>query len=145
MARALRQVPLWFRIVAVLLLLWGVAGCYACFQQFRLGADAMGPATDYDRALFAALPVWYNAVYAVAVGTGLLGALALLARSVLAVPLCAISLVAVVVMFGWFFATTDVIAVKGPLIALGPPFVIALIAAYALWLATTARGRGWLG
>ncbi|HVF93291.1 MAG TPA: hypothetical protein VM900_03155 [Sphingomonas sp.] len=145
MANGVRTVPAWFRIVAVLLLLWGFSGCYACFQQFRLGAEAMGPASDYDRALYAALPVWYNAIYAVAVGTGLLGALALLTRSVLAVPLYAISLVAVVVMFGWFFATTDIVAAKGPLIALGPPLFIALVTGFSLWLSLKARRRGWLG
>ena len=140
-----RQVPLWFRITAVILLLWGIAGCYACFQQFRFGADAMGPATDYDRALYASLPVWYNAIYAVAVGTGLLGALALLMRSVLAVPLYAISLIAVVIQFGWLFATTDIVAVRGAGAVLPFPILIAAIGAFALWLSRYARRRGWIG
>lgn len=143
MADGVRTVPAWFRIVAVLLLLWGFSGCYACFQQFRLGAEAMGPASDYDRALYASLPLWYNAVYAVAVGTGLLGAVALLTRSVLAVPLYAISLVAVVVMFGWLFASTDIVAAKG-IGTIGFPLFIALVTAFALWLSLTARRRRWL-
>jgi hypothetical protein len=135
--------PIWFRAAAVALLLWGVMGCYACFQQFRLGAEAIGPATDYDRALYAALPVWYNAVYAVAVGTGFLAALALLARSVLAIPLAAISLLAVLLQFGWLFATTDMIAHKGASV-IGFPLLIAGVATFALWLARTARRRGWV-
>jgi uncharacterized membrane protein YhdT len=145
MARGLRQVPLWFRIAAVVLLIWGVAGCYACIQQFRLGADAMGPASDYDRALYGSLPVWYNAIYAVAVGTGLLGALALLTRSVLAVPLYAISLGAVVIQFGWLFATTDIVAVRGAGQVVPFPLVILAIGACALWLSRHARRRGWIG
>ncbi|WP_298812079.1 hypothetical protein [uncultured Sphingomonas sp.] len=135
--------PTWFRVVSVVLLLWALAGCYACVQQFRLGADAMGPASDYDRALYALLPVWYNAVYAVAVGCGLLGAVALLARSVLAVPLTTLSLIGVVIQFGWLFATSDIVAVKGASTAFFP-LVIVAVAALSVWLARHARARGWI-
>lgn len=143
MPSPIRPMPVWFRIVAIGLLVWGAAGCFACYQQFRLGADAMGPADAYQRALYAALPVWYNAVYAVAVGTGLLGALALLARSVLARPLFVISLVAVVVQFGWLFATTDILAHRGIGTA-AFPLVIAAIAVAAILLAGRARRQGWI-
>lgn len=138
------MVPLWFRIVVMLLVLWGAMGVFACIQQFRLGAEAMGAATDYDRALYASLPVWYNAVYAVATGCGLIGALALFFRSVLAIPLLVISLIAIVVQFGWLFATTDMIAVKGVWTTYFPLFIFA-VAACALWLARLARRRGWIG
>ena len=136
--------PVWFVIVAVLLTLWDAIGVYACIQQFRLGAEAMGPATDYDRALYASLPAWYNWVYALAVGAGLLAGIALLARSALAVPLAAVSLLAAVVQFGWLFATTDIVAVKGVWTTYFPLFIIAL-GVFALWFARLARARGWIG
>ena len=145
MANGLRTVPLWFRIVAVVLLLWAVIGCYTCVQQFRLGAEAMGPATEYDRRIYAGLPVWYNAIYAVAVGTGLLGALALLTRSALARPLYAISLVTVVIQFGWLFATTDIVAAKGVGTVVPLPLIIVAMTLFGLWLAGLAQRRGWLG
>ena len=104
----------------------------------------MGPATDYQRTLYAGLPVWYNAVYAVAVGTGLLGAVALLARSTLARPLFVISLIAVVVQFGWLFATTDIIAHQGAA-TVGFPLFIAAVAAFEIWFARHAQRRGWIG
>ena len=143
MAEFRRAAPAWFRIVAVILVLWGLAGIYACYQQFRLGAEAMGPATDYDRQLYASLPTWYNAVYAVSVGCGLAGSIALLLRSTLAIPLYAISLVAIFVMFGWFFAVTDVVAVKGIWTIYFPLFIAAL-GVFQLWLARHARARGWI-
>lgn len=139
------RAPGWFRIVAWLLLIWGAIGCAACIQQFRLGAAAMGPADDYQRALYASLPIWYNAVYAVATGTALLGALALLRRSVLAVPLFALSLIAVLVQFGWLFATTDIVAHRGAASVVPFPLFIAAVAAASLWLSRHARARGWIG
>ena len=135
--------PVWFRAVAVALLGWGLAGCFACVQQFRLGAGAMGPASAYDQALYDALPVWYNAVYAVAVGCGLMAAVALLGRSVLARPLFALSAMAIILQFGWLFATTDMIAVKGLATALFPSVILA-IAVFGWWLSGHARRRHWI-
>ena len=72
--------PVWFWIVAILLVLWEAMGCFACVGQFRLGAAAMGPVDDWSLKYYAALPAWYNPVYAVATFGGLLGGLALVAR-----------------------------------------------------------------
>ncbi len=136
--------PAWFWVVAIVILLWAAMGCYACYQQFRLGAEAMGPATDYDRGIYAALPVWYNWLYAVAVGSGLLGAIALLMRSAVARLLFIISLVAVIAQFGYLFATTDIVTVKGAAATLIFPIVIVLIAVGEIWFAGHSRQRGWI-
>lgn len=135
--------PAWFAIVAGGLILWGLMGVFACIQQIRLGAEAMGPATDYDRALFASLPAWYNSVYALATGAGLAGAIALFLGRRIALPLFVIALLAVLVQFGWLFATSDIVAVKGVGTIYFPLFIIAVTAG-ELWLANYALRRGWL-
>src|SRR6185436_14649472 len=93
------KAPAWFWIVAILLLLWEAMGCFACIQQFRLGAEAMGPVDDWSLKYYAALPPWYNPVYAVATFGGLLGGLMLLLRKSLASVFFWVSLVAIIVMF----------------------------------------------
>lgn len=140
-----RRAPAWFRIVAIVLLVWGVLGCFACVQQLRLGAEAMGPASAYDRALHASLPGWYDPCYVVAVLSGTLGAAALLAGRRAALPLAIVALVAVVVMFGWTFLATDLIAHKGAAATVPFPSFIAAVALGQLWLARVARARGWIG
>jgi len=137
------QPPAWFKIVAVILVLWELAGCYACYSQFKLGAAAMGPVDDWSLSYYAALPVWYNWVYAVATFGGLLGGLALIARSKAAIPLFWISLGAVVVMFGCAFAATDLIAHKGLAEVLPFPLFIAAIGTFSVWLAGHAARMGW--
>ncbi len=134
-----------FWIVAILLTLWNAFGCYGWYLHFTLGADAMGPASDYDRRLYDALPGWYVWVYAAAVGAGLLGSLALLGRSAAARWLYVLSLIAIVVIFGYLFLTTDVVSVKGVGEAMGFPIVITLIAIFSIWFAGYARRRGWTG
>ena len=135
--------PMWFRIAAAVLAAWGAMGVWACFTQLTDGADAMGAASDYDRALFASLPAWYRLDYAVATGAMLLGALALLLRSRHAVALLTVSLVAVMIQFGWMFLATDIIAVKGPYVLYFPLLILA-IGALALQLAHVAQRRGWI-
>lgn len=145
MTQTLRRAPMGFRIAAILLVLWGVAGVIACIQQLRLGAEAMGPADAYARALYERLPIWYNGVYALATGAGLAAALALLLRKAVAAPLFLISLAAIVVQFGWLFATTDIIAVRGAVQVVPFPVFIAAAALFGVWLSGHARRRGWIG
>ena len=137
--------PVWFWIVAILLLLWEAIGCYACVTQIRLGAAAMGPVDDWSLRYYAALPGWYNAVYGVATFGGLLGGLLLIWRNKLASILFWISLVAIIVMFGYAFVATDLIAHKGPGQVLPFPLFIAAVGALAIWFAGFAVRKGWVG
>ena len=140
-----RAVPVGFWVVAGLLTAWGALGCYACLMQLLHGAAAMGDASDYDLALYASLPSWYDGVYAIAVVSGFLGGIALLLRSSLSRTLFGMSLMAVVVQFGWLFAATDIIAQKGAAAVVPFPVVIAAVTLFAIWYTRLAERRGWIG
>ena len=137
------KVPAWLRLAAILLVLWELMGCYACYAQIKYGAAAMDPVDDWSLSYYAALPVWYNWVYSVATVGGLLGGVALLLRDRRALPLFWISLAAVVVMFGYAFAATDLIAHKGLVQVLPFPLFIAAVGAFSVWLAQLAARNGW--
>jgi hypothetical protein len=134
-----------FWLVTIALVLWEAAGCYMCYQQFKLGAAAMGPVDDWSQRYYDALPAWYNWVYAIATFGALAGGLSLLARKRIAKALFWISLAAVVVMFGYAFAATDLIAHKGLVEVVPFPVFIAAVAAYSIWFAGDADAKGWLG
>lgn len=139
-----RRVPGWFVPVAILLVLWAAMGIWSFYEHVAHGPAAMGAApSDYDRRLFAALPGWYRWVFGVATWGGLAAAIALVVKRAVAVPLAAISLAAVVVMFGWMFLATDIIAVKGVWTTYFPALIV-LVAAIQLWLARRAAARGWI-
>ncbi|MDB5694979.1 MAG: hypothetical protein JWN21_522 [Sphingomonas bacterium] len=141
---AKRKPPLWFWIAGVALLLWGVSGVAAFYMSFHLTPQALAALSDYDRKLHTDRATWFILVYGVAVWAGLLGALLLLFRRRLAPPLLVASLVAVIVMFGWMFLATDIIAVKGVVTAMGFPIVIVVIGTFAIWLGQRAAERGWI-
>ncbi|RYG28403.1 MAG: hypothetical protein EON93_18650 [Burkholderiales bacterium] len=135
--------PGWFIILVVVLIIWGLAGC-AAFAMHVLYGPAMDPAaTDWDRAYFAALPAWFSWDYAVAVGAGLLGSIALLARSKASGPLYVLSLIAVVIQFGYVFFSTDLLAHKGAAATIPFPAFIFAMALLQVWLAGYARDRNW--
>lgn len=135
--------PVWFYIVAIVLLLWGLAGCASLYAHFAIGPDMDPNANDYDRALYKALPMWLNIAYVTAVLAGLLGSVGLLMRAKWAGTLYLLSLIAVMVQFGYMFAATDIIAVKGVWTTYFPAFIFAM-ALFQLWFAGFAKKRGWL-
>lgn len=141
----MRKPPLWFTVIAIVLTLWGLLGCWALYMHVTLG-PAMDPnTTDWDRAYYAALPAWFTPVYCVAIFGGLLGSIALLLRSRLAKWAYVASLVAVVVQFGWVFTATDLIAHKGAAVTVPFPLFIFAVAMVQVWLAAFAKRKGWIG
>ncbi|HEX8302765.1 hypothetical protein [Sphingomonas sp.] len=136
--------PGWFIILLGVLVLWGLAGC-AAFAMHVMHGPAMDPAaTDWDRAYFAALPAWFGWDYAVAVGAALLGSIAMLARSRWAMTLYIVSLIAVVIQFGYVFFATDLLAHKGAAATVPFPAFIIAMAVMQVWLAGYARDRNWI-
>jgi hypothetical protein len=84
--------------------------------------------------------VW---VFGIATWGALAAGIALLLRRAVAVILAAVSLVATVVMFGWMFAATDIIAAKGLWTSYFPA-VIVFVGIFTLWFANRAKARGWI-
>ncbi|MBA3880310.1 MAG: hypothetical protein C0500_11415 [Sphingobium sp.] len=135
--------PLWFWVVSAVLFLWACMGLFAFYSQV-LDSAGIASLPDYDRQLLTLMPMWLNAVYAIAVLSGALGGVLLLARSAHARLLFLVSLVSVIVQFGYTLGATDLIAVKGLLVAAGFPVFIIAMGVVQLWFARLATGRGWL-
>lgn len=133
----------WFIILVGVLILWGLAGCASFYAHVQYGPAIDPNATDWDRAYFAALPGWFNIDYATAVGAGLLGSIALLARSKAAGLLYVVSLIAVLIQFGYVFFATDLLAHKSVAMTVPFPAFITAMAILQVWLAGYARDRNW--
>ena len=143
-ATMFRLTPLWFRAVALLFTLWGAAGVAAFYAHVATGPDQLAAMPDYDRAYFLALPGWFVWIYGLATWGGLLGGIALLLRRRFATILFVVSLLAVVLQFGWVFAATDLIAAKGAATVVPFPLAILAVALLQVAVARHADARGWL-
>lgn len=138
------RVPVWYWVVAVLALLWEAMGCFAYLRDVSMTAADIAALPDGQRQLYAAMPAWQAAVYAVAVWVGLSGAVMLLMRRAWARPLFIVSLIACLVQFGYTFIVLKAADVVGPAQAYPLPAAIIVIAILLVWFSAMALKRGWL-
>jgi hypothetical protein len=108
------RVPTWFWVVAGLVLVWEAMGCYAYITQVSMTAEQLAALPEGQRQLFNTMPDWVTAAYGIATWGGLLAAILLLMRKRWATAMFAVSLVALLVQFGWSFLIADAGTVVGP-------------------------------
>jgi hypothetical protein len=132
----LSKPPVWFWIVSVFALLWNGAGVYQYLQQAYQTESFKTMNTPEQLEIFANLPTWYTAAFAIAVFTGALGCLFLLLRKKLAYTLFLISLIAVIIQMGYLTISLKMANIMTAMI------VVAAI--LLLWFAKKGIAKGWL-
>lgn len=132
-----------FWIISSLALLWNLLGVAAYLLQVTASPEALNTLTEAERSLRSSMPALVTGANAVAVFSGALGGLALLLRKSWAIPLFALSLLAVVVQIGATFLLTDAFAVRGGQAAV-LPVAIVLIGIYLIAFSRAARRQGYL-
>lgn len=138
------QRPRGFIVVCIVLLLWALAGVASFVAHVVVGERMAAEQGAWDLAYYRALPGWFAWDYAIATLAALAGAIALLMRSRHAVVLYVVSLVAVVIQFGYVFLGTDLMAHKGAAATLPFPAFIALMGVVQIAVARLAARRGWI-
>jgi len=103
-------VPAWYWILAALLCLWGAMGIYSFYTELTTSYDQLAASMGKVEAdAVANMPQWLWWVFGAAVWSGTFGSLALLLRSAWARPLYLISLVSVIIQFGYIFLIVELI------------------------------------
>lgn len=134
--------PVWFRVVAVLALLWNLFGVWQYLSSVGV-VPLMRELTADEAAIMASAPAWYTGAFAIAVFAGLLGALGLVLARRWARPLLIVSLVAMIVQFAWWAFLSGAAELMGPSVYVAP-VVVVLVALLLVWLANVGLKRGWL-
>ena len=136
--------PTWFRIVAILAVIWMLFGVMAWVMDLMMDEAALAQMSEAQRQLYATRPQWLFVIYAIAIFSGLAGAIGLVLRKSWATTLLAISLVAIVIQFGYTFTVMHAIEILGAAAALPFPIVIFAIGTALLWLSLHAKRSGWI-
>ncbi|MGE0180305.1 MAG: hypothetical protein AB7O91_10850 [Sphingomonas sp.] len=136
--------PVWYWIVAILALLWEAAGCYFYVVQVSMDAADLAALPARQAAAFGAMQGWQWALFAVAVWSGLAGAVGLVVRRrAIALWGLWLSLIAALVQYGYAFTTPEIQAMPAAE-ALPLPIAIGVIGLALVLFAGSAAGRGWL-
>jgi len=133
----------WFLPVSILVVLWMLVGIGGFIADMMMTPEDWAKMPAAQQQLYASRPLFLYACYAVATGSGIVGAIMLLMRRRAAVATLALSLVAVIVQFGYTIWGLNAPAVAGNGIY-GLASLIVLAGAGSLWVARKARSEGWL-
>lgn len=133
--------PRFFVTIGILLLLWNLMGVAAFIMQYTADLTVLARTDPTTAQAFAAMPGWVWGAYGVAVAAGTLGAVLLLMKKAVAATLFLVSLIAVIVQFGYTFLGTDLLAIKGSTSAAFPALII-IVAIVQLLYARSLVARG---
>jgi len=115
--RSAARPPSWYWIAAGASTLWSLIGCAACYMQLGISEADLAKVPAAQQAIWRMMPLWAAIAYAVAVGFGLAGSLSLLVRKAWAQSLFVVSLIAVVLQFGWTFLATPILSANSRTVA----------------------------
>ena len=100
------KTPIWFWVVAVVALIWNAFGALD-YTLTQMGNEAyLAAFTEEQLAFYLGFPLWYEAVWAIAVWSAVIASLALLIRSKFAAPAFLVSLVFFLVSAAYLFGFT---------------------------------------
>ena len=132
-----------FWIIGGAALVWNLIGLVFYVAQVTTSPEAFAKLTEAQQEFFLATPTWATAAFAMAVNAGVLGSLFLLLRKSWAVPIFAISLLAIVVQDVDAYVLRDVYSVMGVSTLIIPSMVFVIGLALLLYPRMT-KERGWL-
>jgi len=137
-----KVIPSWFKIVAIIALIWNLLGVLAFVGQMLITPEMVSALPIAEQELYANTPLWATTAFAIAVFSGAFGSLFLLMRKSIATPLLTFSLVGILVQNVHSFFISNSIEVYGPGGMIMPVMII-LLAIYLIWLAKNAQANGW--
>ena len=135
--------PTWFKVVAVLALLWNLLGCFAFFSDLSLLPEDLAKMSEAQQALYAARAGWAVAATAAALFGGALGSIGLLLREKWVFPVFVLSLLSILVQDFGLFVLADGASLGGPVVVVMQAVVLAVGIGLVL-LSRKGIARGWL-
>ena len=137
------KTPAWFKVVAVVALLWNLLGCIAFFFDLRLSPEDLAKLPEAQQALYAARPGWAVAATAIAVFGGVLGSIGMILGKRWALPVLVLSLLGILVQDFGLFVRADGASLAGPVADVMQGIVLVVGVGLVL-LSRKGIARGWL-
>ena len=135
--------PRSFLIISIVALTWNLMGVASFIMQVPMRSEMLANLPEAERTLYESMPAWVDGAFAIAVFGGLLACVGLLLKKAWCVPVFLISLIGIIVQFGYWLLLTDSIEVIGGEVFLMPTLVTA-IAVFLAWYSRDSKSKGWL-
>jgi len=139
------KLPATFWVIAAVGLVWNIIGLAMYYMSVTATPDVIRSMYETEAQVEYVLstPAWVDAMFGLAVTTGVLGAVALLMRKRLAITLFAVSIAAVLTQSLHGFVFTNGMSIMGPS-AVAVSVTVIVIGVALLSYATSASKKGWI-
>lgn len=135
--------PGWFMPVAIILLIWDLIGVAAFGMDLMMTDEMIASLPPEQQEMYLNTPGWIKIPYGIATIGAAIGCIGLLMKKAWSKLLFIISLIAVVVQFGYTFLGMEALTVVGPTALIMPLFIF-IIGAYQIWLTNKGSKENWL-
>jgi len=132
-----------FWIIGGAALVWNLIGLVFYVGHVTMSPEALAQMSETQQQFFVATPAWATAAFAIAVNAGALGSLFLLLRKTWAVPMLALSLVAIIVQDIDAYLLRDAYGILG-INSIIIPSMVFVIAVALLLYARAVKAKRWL-
>ena len=130
-----------FWIIGIIALIWNLMGVAAYLMQAYMTEEDILALPIEQQALYADIPAWVTAAYALAVFGGALACILLLLRKKLATFVFIISFVSIVAQMSYNIFMTRAAEVYGPG-GLIMPLMVIIIGAFLVWYSKKKETQG---
>ncbi len=137
------KTPTWFKVVAILAIVWNFMGLVAFFMQIKMSEATLAAMSATDRTIYENTPVWATIAFAVAVFAGTFGSVGLLLRKKWAYPVFLVSLIGIIVQQSYFFFGSEIMK-DAKISSMIMPGMVLLIGILLLFFSKKMIRQGWL-
>ena len=132
-----------FWIIGVIALIWNLMGAMAYIVQAFMTDEMLTALPENEQALYANVPAWVTAAFAIAVFGGVLACILLLLRKKMASMVFVISLIAILLQMTYNLILSDASEVYGPG-GMVMPIMVIFIGLFLVWYSKDTTKKGWL-
>lgn len=138
------KIPMWFWLVSIFFLLWNIMGVFSFLAHTFISNEALAELPLNERELYGEYPLWTTIVFAIAVFTGIIGAIGLVMKKKWSKMAFVISLLAIIpqMIHNVFF--TKAIEVYGAVEAVTMPVLVVISGLFLVWFSMLAIKKYWL-
>ena len=136
--------PSAFWIIGGVALVWNLIGGMLFYMQVSSSDEVLKAAYgEAEYEYLSNIPTWVTTAYGIAVITGIVGCILLLMRKTLAIPVFAVSLIAIIAQDTYSFFLSNATEVFGTGVIVIPTVVL-IISIGLVFYSRSSKDRGWL-